>query len=56
MTVKQVAEYFQVDTEVIKKVYQNNKDEIESDGTIIKSLLISKEIRLRNGRETNSRP
>lgn len=36
MTVKQVAEYYEVDIDVIKKVYQRNKNEIDEDGTCIK--------------------
>ncbi|MBO5969952.1 MAG: hypothetical protein J6S14_15800 [Clostridia bacterium] len=36
VTTKQVAEYFEVDVEAIQKVYQRNKEEIDSDGTLIK--------------------
>ena len=34
MTVKQVAEFYEVDVDVIKKCYQRNKTEIDNDGTI----------------------
>lgn len=37
MTTKQVAEYFEVSQDVVKKVYRNHKDEIDSDGTMTKS-------------------
>lgn len=39
MTVKQVADYFEVDSDTIKKQYQRNQDEFDSDGTHTKSLL-----------------
>lgn len=35
MTVKQVAEYFEVDIDVIKRCYQRNTSEINSDGTVV---------------------
>ncbi len=38
MTVKQVADYFEVDSDTIKKQYQRNQDEFDSDGTCIKTL------------------
>ncbi len=38
MTVKQVADYFEVDSDTIKKQYQRNQDEFDSDGTHTKSL------------------
>lgn len=38
MTVKQVADYFEVDTEAIQWQYKNNKDEFDEDGTCKKSL------------------
>lgn len=37
MTVKQISDYFEVDTETIQKQYQRNKDEFDSDGTILKT-------------------
>lgn len=37
MTVKQVADYYEVDIETVKKVYQRNKLEINEDGTILKT-------------------
>lgn len=33
MTTKMVADYYEVDSEAIQKVYQRNKEEINSDGT-----------------------
>lgn len=36
MTTKQVADYFEVDHALIKKVYERNKEEIDSDNTMIK--------------------
>ncbi len=38
MTVKQVADYFDVDIDTIKRQYQRNQDEFDSDGTCIKTL------------------
>lgn len=38
MTVRQVADYFEVDSETIKKQYQRNQDEFDSDGTHTKTL------------------
>lgn len=38
MTVKQVADYYEVDFEVIKKQYQRNQDEFDSDGTFTMTL------------------
>lgn len=38
MTVKQVADYFEVGTEVIQWQYKNNKDEFDEDDTCKKSL------------------
>lgn len=38
MTVKQVADYFEVDTDTIKRQYQRNQDEFDSDGVCTKSL------------------
>lgn len=38
MTVKQVADYYEVDFEVIKKQYQRNQDEFDSDGTCTMTL------------------
>lgn len=38
MTVKQVADYFEVDSDTIKKQYQRNQEEFDSDGTCIKTL------------------
>lgn len=38
LTVKQVADYFEVDVETIQKQYQRNKDEFDSDGTSTKPL------------------
>lgn len=35
MTVKQVADYYEVDIATIKKVYQRNKSEIDEDGTLL---------------------
>ncbi len=37
-TVQQVADYYEVDFEAIKKCYQRNKDEVDSDGTELKTL------------------
>lgn len=37
MTIKQVADYFEASIDVIKKCYSNNKNEIDSDGTALKS-------------------
>ncbi len=36
MTVNQVADYFEVDAATIKKQYQRNQDEFDSDGTCLK--------------------
>ena len=36
MTTKQVADYFEVGIEAIQSVYKRNKEEIDSDGTMIK--------------------
>ena len=38
MTVKQVADYYEVDTDTIKKQYQRNQNEFDSDGAHTKSL------------------
>lgn len=38
MTTKQVAEYFEVSTDMLKEVYRRNKDEIDSDGTVLKKV------------------
>lgn len=38
MTSKQVAEYFEVSTDMLNKVYRRNKDEIDSDGTVLKKV------------------
>ena len=38
MTGRQVADYFEVDPETIKKQYQRNRDEFDSDGAHTKSL------------------
>lgn len=37
LTVKQVADYYEVDVETIQKQYQRNKDEFDSDGTTLKT-------------------
>lgn len=37
MTVKQVADYFEVNVDAVKRQYQRNQDEFDSDGTCIKS-------------------
>lgn len=36
ITIKQVATYYEVDIETVKKTYQRNKDEFQSDGVCIK--------------------
>ena len=36
MTTRQVAEYYEVDIETVRKVYQRHKAEIDSDGTAVK--------------------
>lgn len=38
MTVKQLADYYEVDVETIKKQYQRNKDELDSDGACLKTI------------------
>ena len=38
MTVTQIAEYFNVDIDTIKKQYQRNQDEFDSDGVCVKSV------------------
>lgn len=38
MTTEQVATYYEVDVDVVKKCYKRNKDEIEEDGTCLKSV------------------
>lgn len=38
MTIKQVADYYEVDFETIKKQYQRNQDEFDSDGVHFKPL------------------
>lgn len=50
MTVKQVADYYEVDTDVIQKLYQRNKIEIDTDGTALKTLkdfLIGQDVQLK---------
>ena len=37
MTIGQVAEYYEVDVEVIKKCHVNNKEELDSDGVYMKT-------------------
>lgn len=49
MTIVQVAEYYEVDVETIRKVYQRHKNEIDSDGSMLKSIkdfLIGKDFSL----------
>lgn len=36
MTTRQVAEYYEVDIETVRKVYQRHKAEIDSDGVVVK--------------------
>ncbi len=43
MTVVQIAEYYGVDTDAIKKQYQRNEDEFVSDGSTVKTSLFFKE-------------
>ena len=38
MTTEQVADYYEVDYDVVKKVYQRNTDELESDGMHIEKM------------------
>lgn len=38
MTVKQVAEFYEVDVDAIKRCYQRNKSEIDTDGTMVLSI------------------
>ncbi len=38
MTIKQIADYYEVNIDVIKKQYQRNQDEFDSDGSDIKHL------------------
>ena len=38
MTTKMLAEYFEVDDALIRKCYQRNKTEIDSDGVTLKTL------------------
>lgn len=38
MTIKQVADYYEVDIDTIKKQYQRNKEEFDADGTQTKKL------------------
>lgn len=44
MTIRQVAEYYEVDWNVINKCYQRNKHEIDADGTMTKTPTNFKEI------------
>ena len=37
-TIHQVAAYYEVDIETIQKVYQRNKDELDSDGVLVKNI------------------
>lgn len=37
MTVKQVADYYEVNIDTIQRVYQRNKKEIDEDGTVVKT-------------------
>ena len=38
MTVKQIAEFYEVDIDAIKRCYQRNKSEIDTDGTTMLSI------------------
>lgn len=38
MTTEQVATYYEVDVDTVKKCYKRNKEEIEEDGTCLKSI------------------
>lgn len=38
MTTEQIATYYEVDVDTVKKCYKRNKDEIEEDGTCLKSI------------------
>ena len=38
MTTEQVADYYEVDYDAVKKVYQRNTDELESDGMHIEKM------------------
>lgn len=44
MTVTQVAEYYEVDVDVIKKQFQRNEDEFVCDGSVVENPLFFKEI------------
>lgn len=44
MTARQIADFYEVDLEVIKKCYQRNRKEIDSDGTLVKKWLDFEEI------------
>lgn len=43
MTMRQVAEYYEVDVQTVKKQFQRNKDEFVSDGSTMKTSLFFKE-------------
>lgn len=38
MTIKQVAEYYEVDKDILRVLYSRNKKEIDSDGSFLKSI------------------
>lgn len=44
MTIRQVAEYYEVDIDTLKKCYKRNSTEIEADGVVTKTPTIFKEI------------
>ena len=54
-TSKQVAEYYEVNAEAIRKIYQRNKEEFDSDGTCFKSykeILTGQDVTLENNNIT----
>lgn len=59
MTVKQVAEYYEVSIEAIQSCYKDNKKEIDSDGVYLKPYkeflsVLKGQLRIENGRTTVS--
>lgn len=49
MTIRQVAEYYEVDIDTLKKCYKRNSAEIEADGVVTKTPTIFKEFFNRTG-------
>lgn len=50
-TIKQVADYYEVNQDVIRKLYQRNKEELEEDGVSLKTykeILKGREVTVRN--------